>query len=184
MEELVEQTKAKMQKCIEGLLREFAAIRSGRVSPNLLDNIQIDLYGQSTPISSAASVTVSDSTTLLVTIWDVSNVNAVDTAIRSSSLGLNPRVEGNKLYIALPPLTAERRQEFIKISKQKAENYKVSVRNIRRDANDELKKAEKNNEMSEDDLKRETQAIQNMTDEFIAKVDSSFANKKKDLETV
>ena len=176
--------REKMEKSLVNFQRELASIRTGRAHPSLLDQIKIDVYGQLSPISMVATVNVVDNNTLLVTVWDASNVKLVDSAIRTSSLGLNPKVEGNKLYITFPQLTFERRQDMIKVTKKKSEEMKISVRNIRRDANDNSKKLEKNGEISEDELKSHLEKSQELTDNYIKQIDEILKNKQSELEKI
>lgn len=178
------QCKERMEKSLESLQRELSSIRTGRAHPSLLEHIKIDLYGQRLPISGAATVSINDVRTLLVTVWDENNTKAIDSAIRTSSLGLNPRVDGNKLFISLPELTAQRRIEMIKMAKKKTEDIKIGIRNIRRDSNDDLKKLEKNKEISEDELKNYLEKTQKITDAFIAQAETSLLAKQSDLEKI
>ena len=173
-----------MNKAMDALKHEFSAIRTGRANPALLQNVQVDSYGSKAPLASVASISVSDTRTLLVNAWDANNVKSIDTGIRHANLGLNPRIDGNKLFISLPELTQERRQEFIKLAKKKSEDIKIRIRNARRDANEELKKLEKNKEISEDQLKTEMENVQKITDSYIKKIEDTLKGKQEDLEAI
>ncbi len=174
----------RMTKALEALLKEYSGLRTSRATPTLLENIRVESYGQMMALSAVASVTVQDVRTLLVTVWDAGNAKAVDAAIRMSELSLNPRVDGNKLFVSLPELTAERRAEIVKLIKKKSEDMKVSMRNFRREANEAVKAREKNKEISEDELKLEMDAIQKITDAYIEKVDSAATNKQKEITSI
>jgi ribosome recycling factor len=174
----------RMNKALEALQKEFSGLRTSRATPSLLDNLRLEVYGQTMPLSGVATVTVQDVRTLLVTVWDAGNTKAVDAAIRTSELSLNPRVDGNKLFVALPELTSERRADLVKIIKKKSEDMKVSMRNFRKEANDAVKLREKNKEISEDELKQQMDAIQKITDAFIEKVDSIATNKQKEITSI
>lgn len=179
--EIYRTVEEKMSKTLESLHTDFSSIRSMRAHPSILENVKIEAYGQLGPLKNVASVAVQDPTTLAVTVWDQGLVAGVDKGIRAANLGLNPRIEGNKLFVPLPPITTERRQEFIKLAKQKAENARVSVRNIRRHYNDELKKDEEG--ASKDTVEAAHKKIQTITDSFIEKIDYSLKEKEKDLST-
>ena len=184
LEAITTSLKQDMNKAMESLKHEFGAIRTGRANPALLQNVQVDSYGSKAPLTSVASISVSDTRTLLVSAWDVNNVKSIDAGIRQSNLGLNPRIDGNKLFISLPELTQERRQEFIKLAKKKAEDIKIRIRNARRDANEELKKLEKNKEISEDQLKTEMENVQKITDSYIKEIEDTLKGKQEDLEAI
>jgi ribosome recycling factor len=171
----------KMHSSIEALKKEFSSLRTGRASSNILDNVVVMAYGQATPLNQVASVSVPDSRLIAITVWDKGNVLAVDKAIREANLGLNPAVDGTLIRIPIPPLSEERRLELIKIAKQYSENFKVAVRNIRRDYMEDVKKAGKNKEITEDEQKDYEEKIQKSTDNFIAEIDKVLANKEKDI---
>lgn len=174
----------KMKKALETLAKEFQALRTGRASPAILEHVRVEIYGQVMPLSGAASISVQDARTLLVTIWDAANVKAVDAAIRTSDLNLNPRIEGNKLFVMLPELTSERRNELVKVVKKKTEDIKVVLRNIRRDANEGVKESEKKKEISQDDLKRFMDQIQKMCDQYCDKAEQAAAAKTKEITAI
>lgn len=181
MDEKINQAEEKMQKSVELFTQELAGIRTGRANPNMLDHIKVNVYGQDMPINNVASVNVQDAKTLHISVWDQNNIKLVDKAIQTSDLGLNPRVNGNDLFISMPDLTEERRKDYVKIIKQKSEDAKIKIRNIRRDINDDLKKMEKNKELTEDDLKNLLDQTQETTDNYIKKVDDLSENKQKNI---
>ncbi|CAM4407851.1 MAG: Ribosome-recycling factor [Legionellaceae bacterium] len=174
-------TQTRMQKAIEVLNHEFSKIRSGRAHPALLDQIKVAYFGNETPLPQLASVTISDSRTLVVTAWDKNSIAAIDKAILNSGLGLNPTTAGTVIRVPLPPLTEERRKEMIKLVKGETENTKVAIRNVRRDANNALKELLKKKEISEDEERRAQDEIQKITDKFIQDAEKTFAVKEKEL---
>lgn len=171
----------RMEKAIASLERDFAKLRTGRASTALVDGIKADYYGTPTPISQMASVAVPDSRTLTIQPWDKGGMAAVEKAILKSDLGLTPVNDGKIIRISIPPLTEERRKELVKVARKYGEEAKVAVRNVRRDANDSLKKAEKDKEITEDALKRATDDVQKLTDRFVAEVDSRCQAKEKEI---
>ncbi|MGH8533684.1 MAG: ribosome recycling factor, partial [Gammaproteobacteria bacterium] len=166
---------------IESLQHELAKVRTGRAHTSLLDHIRVDYYGSEVPISQAATVTVIDPRTLGVTPWDKSMVKAVEKAILNSDLGLNPATAGDLIRVPLPALTEERRRDLIRVVKTEAEQARVAVRNIRRDANHHLKELVKKKDISEDDERRAEEKIQHLTDDNIARIEKVLAAKEKDL---
>lgn len=170
-----------MNSSIDYFSDSLQKIRTGRANPSLLSGISVDYYGTSTPIAQVASVSVPDSNSLLVTPWDKNFIVTLDKAIRESDLGLNPQTTDESIRIPLPPLTEERRKDLIKIVKKESENAKVSIRNIRRDANNDLKNLNKDNLISDDELNRNENDIQKLTDDFIKKIDDIFSSKEKEL---
>ncbi len=174
-------TESKMKKAIEALQNELAKLRTGRAHPSLLDHIRVPYYGNDVPLSQVASITISDSRTLMVAPWEKSLVQAIEKAIVTSDLGLNPAATGNNIRVPLPPLSEERRKEMAKLVKGEAENARVSLRNIRRDANNQLKEQLKKKELSEDAERGLQDAIQKLTDKFVAEVDRLCAIKEKEL---
>jgi ribosome recycling factor len=171
----------RMHKSIEALKAELVKIRTGRAHPSLLDHITVSYYGNSVPINQVANITALDIRTLGVTPWEKPMVAVVDKAIRDSDLGLNPINLGNLLRVPLPPTTEDRRKELVKVVRHEAEGAKVAIRNIRRDANHDLKKLLKDKEISEDDERRAQDNIQKLTDQFIAQVDVVLAEKEQEL---
>nr|WP_245166563.1 ribosome recycling factor [Candidatus Erwinia dacicola] len=170
-----------MEKCVEAFKNNISKIRTGRASPAILDGIMVDYYGSATPLRQLASVTVEDSRTLKINVFDHSISNAVEKAIMSSDLGLNPISVGTDIRVPLPALTEERRKDLIKIVRGEAEQGRVSVRNVRRDANDKVKALLKHKEISENDDRRLQEEIQKMTDVDIKKIDAALAEKEAEL---
>lgn len=173
--------KKRMDGAITALQHEFGGLRTGRASPSILDPIKVDAYGAESPLSSVASVSVPEPRMISVNVWDKGVVAAVDKAIRSANLGLNPIVDGQTLRIPIPPLTGERRAELAKIAGKYAEQQRIAVRNIRRDAMEHLKKLEKEHQISEDDHKRHGAEVQKATDDHIKKVDDLFRHKEEEI---
>lgn len=171
----------RMQKTVETLKHDLTKIRTGRANAGLLDHVQVDYYGNMTPLSQVANVTSSDSRTLTVTPWEKSMVAAIEKAILNSDLGLNPATSGSAIRVPMPPLTEERRKELIKVVRAEGEQGRVAIRNVRRDANNQLKDLVKDKQISEDDERRAADLIQKLTDKYIADVDSTLADKEKDL---
>ena len=184
MEELLINSKDKMQKTIESFQNNLSKIRTGRANTSLLDHISIDYYGTMTPLSQVAAINVADSSTLTIQPYEKNFSAVIEKAIRESDLGLNPVSVGDLIRVPMPPLTEDRRKDLIKVVKSDGENSKVSVRNIRRDSNDELKKLIKNKEISEDEERRLQDLIQKNTDLFIVEIDSMIGLKEKDLLTI
>ncbi|WP_010302789.1 ribosome recycling factor [Candidatus Odyssella thessalonicensis] len=171
----------RMDGAIEVLNREFSGLRTGRASVNLLDAIKVDAYGSPTPINQVGNINVPEARMLTVQVWDNSMIKAVEKAIRDAGLGLNPAVDGQLIRIPLPPLNEERRQELTKVAAKYAEEAKISVRNVRRDIMESLKKSEKDGEISEDEHRRLSDEVQKVTDAHIKKIDEILASKQKDI---
>ncbi|MEF2244530.1 MULTISPECIES: ribosome recycling factor [unclassified Paenibacillus] len=170
----------RMEKAISALKRELASLRAGKASPALLDRIQAEYYGAMTPLNQLANINAPDSRTLLIQPWDKSSLAAIEKAILKSDLGLTPSNDGSAIRIGIPMLTEERRADLVKASKKFGEDAKVAIRNIRRDANDDVKKLEKT-DISEDESRRHQEDIQKSTDKFIAEVDKVLAAKEKEI---
>nr|WP_225622425.1 ribosome recycling factor [Musicola keenii] len=170
-----------MDKCVEAFKSQIGKIRTGRASPSLLDGIHVEYYGSATPLRQLANIVVEDARTLAVTVFDRTMGPAVEKAIMASDLGLNPMSAGTVIRVPLPPLTEERRKDLIKVVRGDAEQGRVSVRNVRRDANDKLKVLLKDKTISEDEERRAQDEIQKLTDSFIKKVDAALADKEKEL---
>jgi ribosome recycling factor len=181
IEEIRKDTQIRMHKSLEALKSELAKIRTGRAHPSLLEHVHVDYYGSEVPISQAASVSIEDARTLAVTAWDKSMVQKLEKAIMTSDLGLNPVTAGNIIRIPLPALTEERRVALGKIVHQEGENAKIAIRNIRRDANHQIKELLKNKDISEDDDRRAEQEIQELTDQSVEKVEEIVAVKEQEL---
>lgn len=170
-----------MNKVLTNLKSEFATIRTGRASTALLDKILVDYYGTPTPVNQVATISVPEPKMILIQPWETNMLQVIEKAILKSDLGLTPNNDGKVIRLILPDLTAERRKELVKYAKKKAEEAKVSIRNIRREYNDMLKKMEKNKEISEDDSKRSQEEIQKITDKYIDKADEILENKEKEI---
>lgn len=179
--EIRKDAETRMDKCVEAFKNNISKIRTGRASPSILDGIMVEYYGAATPLRQLASVTVEDSRTLKVNVFDRSINAAVEKAIMTSDLGLNPSSAGSDIRVPLPALTEERRKDLIKIVRNEAEQGRVSVRNVRRDANDKVKALLKDKEISEDEERRAQDDIQKMTDLYIKKVDAALAEKEAEL---
>ena len=184
MDETLLTFEDKMEKTMENLGSEFAAIRAGRANPALLNKIMVDYYGTPTPIQQVANISVPEARMMQIQPWDKSLIKAIEKAINTSDLGINPGNDGTVIRLVFPELTGERRKELAKDVKKKGDAAKVAIRNIRRDANDKIKKAEKAGEMTEDDVKTAENDIQKMTDKYIAKVDKATEEKTKEIMTV
>lgn len=181
MQAIKKDAEDRMGKAIGALEREFAGLRSGRASTSLVENIKVDYYGAVTPISQIGSVAVPDSRTLTIQPWDKGAFGLVEKAILASNLGLTPMNDGKLIRISIPPLTEERRKDLVKVAKKYTEDAKVAIRNIRRDANDSLKKLEKDKSASEDEVKRAQEEVQKLTDAYVAKADKVLADKEKEI---
>jgi ribosome recycling factor len=170
----------RMDKAIGALKRDLSTLRAGRATPSLLDKVQLEYYGAMTPVNQLANLSVPDSRTLLIQPWDKSSMSAIEKAIMKSDLGLTPSNDGTVIRIVIPALTEERRTDLVKTTKKYGEEAKVAIRNIRRDANDEIKKLEKSG-VSEDESRRHQEDIQKFTDKFIAEVEKVLAAKEKEI---
>ncbi len=174
-------TEERMDKAITSLKRELSSLRAGRANPALLDRIQVDYYGSPMPINQLANITVPDARLLLIQPWDKSSLAAIERALQKSDLGLSPSNDGNVIRIAIPALTEERRADLVKLTKKAGEESKVAIRNIRRDANDDIKKLEKNGEITEDDVRSYQNDVQKLTDKYIADIEKVLADKEKEI---
>ena len=179
-----ENYNAKMNKTFEVFSKELSSLRTGRANANMLDIIKADVYGQKMPINQLGTVTVPEPRTITIQVWDLSNVNIIDSAIKKSELGLNPQIDGQIIRLPIPDLSEDRRIEIKKMIKTLGEKNKVSIRNIRREANDELKLLAKNKEISEDDNKKLEKEIQMITDKQIEKIDLKISQKEKEIMTI
>jgi ribosome recycling factor len=173
-----------MESALKALQHEFSGLRTGRASTNLLDNVQVDAYGSMLPLNQVGNVTAPEARLLSVSVWDKSMVKAVEKAIRESDLNLNPAVDGQTIRVPIPAPSEDRRKEMVKIAHKYAENSKVAVRNVRRDGMDELKKQEKDKQISEDEHRTQSDKIQKLTDDFVKKIDEMLAVKEKDILSV
>ena len=172
---------AKMEKTIQSFKKDLSSIRTGRANASMLDMIKVDVYGQMMPINQLATVSVPEARLITVQVWDQSNVKAVDAAIQKSELGINHQIDGSVLRLRIPDLKEERRKDLIKVLKNIGEKNKVSIRNIRREANDDLKKLTKDKKISEDDSKMSEKSIQKLTDEYIADIEKILSEKEKEI---
>ncbi len=181
IDDIQKRTAERMGKSVESLRHELAKIRTGRAHPSLLDHITVSYYGNEVPLSQTANVTIEDARTLAVTPWERTMIQAIEKAIMTSDLGLNPNTAGTVIRVPMPPLTEERRRDLIKVARHEAENARVAIRNIRRDANTELKNALKDKQISEDEDRRSQEQIQKLTDQYVKEVDGVLEVKEKDL---
>lgn len=177
-------TEQKMNKSIETLKADLAKVRTGRAHAGILDHVKVDYYGNPTQLTQVANVTLIDARTIGVQPWEKKMVGAIEKAIRESDLGLNPATQGDMIRVPTPPLTEERRKEMVKLVKTEAEDAKIAVRNIRRDANEGLKKLLKDKAISEDDERRAQEDVQKLTDRFVTEIDKLVAEKEKEVLTV
>ena len=181
MQNVIDNCDQKMKKCVQALQNEFSMLRTGRASAQLFDKIKVDYYGAETPLSQVASISVPEARLVVIQPWDKTVLPAIEKAIQKSELGLNPNNDGKLIRVAFPPLTEDRRKELAKSAKATAENSRVAVRNVRRDAMEELKKLQKNGEISEDQQKEGEQKIQKLTDAAIAEISKVAEAKEKEI---
>jgi len=180
----LENIKRRMQGALESLQKEFSGIRTGRASSALLEPLMVDAYGSLVPITQVASINVPEPRMISVQVWDKTMVQIVEKAIRESDLGLNPMPDGQLIRVPMPELSAERRVELTKVAAKYAEQSRIAVRNVRRDGMEQLKKLEKDGEISEDEQARSSKDVQSATDEFIKKIDELLSQKDKDISQV
>ena len=174
----------KMKKTLEVFEKDLSSLRTGRANASMLDLIKVDVYGQKMPINQLGSITTPEARSINIQVWDLNNVNYIDSAIKKSDLGLNPQIDGQLIRLPIPDLSEERRGEMKKIVKNMGEKCKISIRNIRREANDELKKKQKSKEISEDDEIKLGKVIQNYTDQNIKTIDEKIISKEKEIMTI
>jgi ribosome recycling factor len=174
----------KMDKTIDVFSKELTSLRTGRANAAMLDLVKVDVYGQAMPLNQVSSITTPDARTINIQIWDLNNVPLVDTAIKKSELGLNPQIDGQLIRLPVPDLNEERRMEIKKLIKSMGEKCKISIRNIRREANDDLKNLVKDKEISEDDEKKNEKIVQTFTDEHIKTIDNKVEAKEKEIMTI
>lgn len=184
MDSRLEQFSSKMEKTIETLREDYATIRAGRANPHLLDKLKVDYYGQPSSLQSVANVSVPEARVILIQPWESKLIKEIEKAILNSDLGLNPSNDGKVIRLVFPELTEERRKELVKDIKKKAENSKVAIRNIRRDANELYKKMNKASEISEDEYKHLEDNVQKLTDHYIVEIDRIMEDKSKEILTV
>jgi len=174
----------KMDKTIEVFSKELTSLRTGRANSAMLDLVKVDVYGQAMPLNQVSSITTPDARTINIQVWDLNNVPLVDSAIKKSELGLNPQIDGQLIRLPVPDLNEERRTEIKKLIKSMGEKCKISIRNIRREANDDLKNLVKNKEISEDEEKKNEKNVQTFTDEHIKTIDQKVVSKEKEIMTI
>lgn len=174
----------RMESTLDALKKHFSSLRTGRATTSMIDGIMVDVYGSMMPLTQVGTVSVPEARMLSVQVWDKANAKSVEKAIMQANLGLNPMSDGNLIRIPIPPLSEERRLELVKLAGKYAEDARVAIRNVRRDGMDSLKKAEKDGELTEDELKTWSGKVQTITDDHIKKVDEAFAGKEKDIKQV
>lgn len=184
IDEILQVAEDKMGKTLAGLEEEYATIRAGRANPNVLSKVMVSYYGSPTPLAQVANVSVPEARLIQIQPWDKSMLKEIEKAINMSEIGINPTNDGTCVRLVFPELTQERREELTKDIKKKGEDAKVAIRNIRRDANDKVKKSEKDGEFTEDDVEQAEDKIQKLTDKFIEKVDKAIDEKTKEVMTV
>ena len=181
IDDILKDTSNRMTKCVESLEGELARMRTGRAHPSLLEHIKVDYYGSEVPLNQVANINAEDARSLSVTPWEQTMVKAVEKAIINSDLGLNPNTAGTVIRVPVPPMTEERRKDMVRLVRGEAENARVAIRNVRRDANSDLKMLEKEKEISKDELRKSEEAVQKLTDSAIANVDKVLEKKETDL---
>ena len=173
--------EAKMEKTVNSLKEEYNTIRTGRASASIFDKVRVDYYGSKSPLNQVAQISIPEARTVLISPFDKSLISEIEKAIQVADLGLNPSNDGKVIRISIPALTADRRKELVKQAKNTAENYRTTIRNIRRDGNDDLKKQQKAGELTEDQLKKETDDLQKLTDKYIAEINKVYEAKEKEI---
>ncbi len=181
MDAILNNAEDRMKKSVAALQDELACLRTGRASSAMFDKIKVEYYGSPTPLSQVAGISVPESRLVVIQPWDKALLGEIEKAIQSSELSLNPNNDGKVIRINIPPLTEERRKEIVKLAKNTAEQSRVAIRNIRRDANDELKKSEKNGDISEDDLKRGEEKVQKLTDQYVESINEIVTAKETEI---
>ena len=184
MKTVLKNAEERMNRRIDHLNNEYSAIRAGRANPAVLDKVTVDYYGAPTPINQLAAVSVTEARTLMIQPWDVSVLTPIERAIQMSDVGINPQNDGKALRMVFPPLTEERRKELVKDVKELAEEAKVGIRNVRRDAVDKFKAMKKNSEITEDDLKQAEKKTQDLTDRFVKEIDAIAEKKQKEIMSI
>ncbi|MDD6808414.1 MAG: ribosome recycling factor [Oscillospiraceae bacterium] len=184
METVFKKAEEKMNKALDALSNDYAAIRAGRANPAVLDKVSVDYYGTATPINQVAAISISEARVLVIQPWDKSMIQPIEKAIQASDIGINPMNDGNVIRLTFPPLTEDRRREIAKEIKQRAEDAKVQIRNIRRDGMDDLKKLKKDSVITEDDLKTAEDKLQKLTDKFIKEIDGVASAKDKEIMSI
>ena len=181
LDAIYDDTKEHMEKSIDAMKRDFSTLRTGKVTTAVVDQVKVDYYGTPTPISQVGNVIAMDATTISITPWEKGLLGDIEKAIQNANIGVNPNNDGDFIKLFFPPMTSEQRTEIVKQAKEMSEKAKIAIRNIRKDANDKVKKLEKDKDISEDDLKRGLDQIQKITDSFIAKVEETLKVKEVDI---
>ncbi len=181
IEDIISDVEDRMKKSVKNLQKEFASIRTGRATPSIFDNVKVDVYDSQMPLNQVAAISCPEPRLIVIQPWDKDTISAIEKSILKSDLSLNPSSDGNLIRIQIPDLTEERRKEYVKLAKQKAEDCRVAIRNIRRDGNDMIKDLEKAKDISEDESKTATARIQKITDKHIDEVQSVTDNKEKEI---
>ncbi|MFA6938142.1 MAG: ribosome recycling factor [Treponema sp.] len=178
---MADKYEARMEKTVSSLNEEFNTIRTGRASASIFDKVRVDYYGTPTPLNQVGTISIPEARLVVISPFDKSIIAAIEKAIQKAELGLNPSNDGKVIRIAIPPLTADRRKDLVKQAKAIAENYRTTIRNVRRDGNDDLKKQQKASEITEDQLKQETDNLQKLTDKYIAEINKVYDAKEKEI---
>lgn len=178
---MLSDNESRMEKTVNSLKEEFSTIRTGRANSAIFDKVRVDYYGTPTPLNQVGTISIPEARMIVISPFDKSLISAIEKAIQKAELGLNPSNDGKVIRIAIPPLTAERRKELVKQAKSTAENYRTTIRNIRRDGNDDLKKQQKAGEITEDQLKTETDKLQKITDKYIDEINKIYDTKEKEI---
>ena len=181
LNEIFNKQKSQNEKSLEALKKEFTTLRTGKVNIHILDHILIDYYGSQTPLNQVATILANDASTLSITPWEKTMLKTIESAIAAANIGVNPNNDGESVKLFFPPMTREQREENVKQAKAMGEKAKISIRNIRKDANDSIKKLEKDKALSEDEAKKAYDEVQKLTDNYITKIDESVKNKEGEL---
>jgi len=181
LEKIIKDAETKMAQSVEVLKKEYSTLRTSRATPSLLDRINANYYGTETPLHHVASISAPDPKSLVITPWEKNMLGEIEKAIQKSDLGLNPINDGHVIRLPIPPLTEERRNDLVKTCKKKAEEFRVAIRNVRRDANETLKAMEKKSEITQDECKKTTEKVQKVTDSYIEKINEVFEAKEKEI---
>ncbi|CAA6828055.1 MAG: Ribosome recycling factor [uncultured Sulfurovum sp.] len=181
IDEILNETSENMTKSIDALKRDFSTLRTGKVTTGIVDNIKVDYYGTLTALNQVGNVIATDATTISITPWEKNLLGDIEKAIQEANIGVNPNNDGDFIKLFFPPMTSEQRQEIVKQAKGMVEHAKVSVRNVRKDSNDKVKKLEKEKDISEDESKKAQDNVQKLTDEHIAKIEEAFKTKEADI---
>jgi ribosome recycling factor len=181
LNEIYDHTKEQMEKSIDALKRDFSTLRTGKVTTNIVDNIRVDYYGTPTALNQVGNVIATDATTISITPWEKTMLQAIEKAIQEANIGVNPNNDGDFIKLFFPPMTTDQRQEIVKQAKSMSEKAKVAIRNIRKDGNDKIKKLEKNKDISEDESKKGQAEIQKITDTHVAQIETTLSAKEADI---